>query len=81
MKTVGRFSYDEVTGKMSGPEEYMNTRLGGRLEKIYAGQDTVFNMGLMQGNDAITAALVSIQTDYAGWKGTKDFCAMIGRKG
>ncbi len=69
--TVGRFIYED--GTLTGPAEYMRERGDARLAKIVAGEDVVFNFGAMSGRgDTITLVLVSLQTDYAGWLGTRE---------
>lgn len=42
-----------------------------------AGQ-TVFNAGCRFSPDIYTAVLVSLQTDYAGWKGARQLKAAVG---
>jgi len=69
--TVGAFTYNRETGEVSGPEEYMRERGFARIARIEAGQDVVFNMGCTRSPNVETAVLVSLQTDYAGWKGTR----------
>lgn len=69
--TVGRFSYNRETGEVSGPEEYMRERGFARIARIESGNDVVFNMGCVHSPNVETAVLVSLQTDYAGWKGTR----------
>lgn len=41
------------------------------LNKILAGEDTVFNMTADQSPDIETAILVRLQTDFAAWLGFK----------
>ncbi len=76
MKTVGAFSYDGTT--LSGPAAYMTEQGDAKVAAILAGTDVVFNMGLDLSPDPITAFLVALQTDYAGWKGSRDFFAAHG---
>ena len=71
MKTVGQFTYDEKTGTVVGPKQYMDEQGSAKLDRILSGNDVVFNMGATRSPDVITALLVAMQTDYAGWKGTK----------
>lgn len=70
-KTVGRFTFDEETGQVSGPAEYMRTWGAERIKKIESGQDVVFNFGMRDRPDVdpITLILVSLQTDFAAWLG------------
>ena len=44
---------------------------GGLLDRVLAGEDTIFNMTNDQSPDIETAILVRLQTDYAGWLGLK----------
>jgi len=74
---VGRFTLNPTTGEIAGPAEYMNSeQYARRIERIYAGQDPVFEMGLQRSPNAATALLVAIQTDYAAWKGQQQIAAM-----
>ena len=76
IKTVGEFSIDTDTSTISGPAAYMRERGNDRIDRIAAGQDTVFNAGCRFSPDMYTAVLVSLQTDYAGWKGSRQIAAM-----
>lgn len=67
--TVGQFTIEN--GELSGPADYMCERGKARLESILAGNDPVFNMGLRHSPSPETAMLVSLQTDFAGWKGER----------
>ncbi len=78
MKTVGEFTYDEQTQTVAGPALYMEEQGNERLDRIMSGDDVVFNMGCTRSPDVITAVLVALQTNYAGWKGTRDLLASIG---
>lgn len=69
MFKVGEFTLEN--GTVSGPAEYMRERGNERLERIMSGTDTVFNFGCRQSPNVETAVLVSLQTDYAAWRGTK----------
>lgn len=82
---VGAFVYEN--GSVTGPAEYMSEQGFARLAKIEAGDDVVFNVGMgrspypgswlqvdgPQSPNFETAVLVSLQTDYAAWKGARDF--------
>ncbi len=78
MTTVGAFTYDGTT--LTGPAAYMAEQGDAKVEAILAGTDVVFNYGMQSGAspDPITAFLVALQTDYAGWKGSRDFFAAHG---
>lgn len=73
VKTVGRFSYDDEAGTVSGPAEYMREKGNARLADIEAGRDVVFNMTASYSPDIVTAILVNLQTDFAGWVGMRQF--------
>lgn len=72
-RQVGSFFYNNQTAQISGPAEYMTTRFQAKMEKIYAGRDTVVNFGLGQGQEIISLIMVSLQTDYAAYLGMKSF--------
>jgi len=75
VKTVGQFTFNTETNVVEGPAEYMREQGSARLERIMSGNDVVFNMGVTRSPDVYTAVLVSLQTDYAGWKGTRQLLA------
>ncbi|HPA19661.1 MAG TPA: hypothetical protein PLU30_18075 [Verrucomicrobiae bacterium] len=73
-QTCGRFSYDPATGAITGPAEYMQSEsCARRMAAITEGRDAVAGFGYSQHGDVIKAVLVSLQTDYAAWKGMRDF--------
>lgn len=67
MRKVGEFISDGSS--VFGPKDYMSERGSSRLGYILSGNDTVFNAGCQHSPDPVTAVLVSLQTDYAAWKG------------
>lgn len=69
--TVGRFEYED--GAISGPAEYMNEKGNAKLDGILAGTDVVFNMSAGYSPNIETAVLVAMQTDFAGWHGSRSF--------
>ncbi len=70
MLKVGHFIYDN--GVVSGPAEYMREQGSAKLRDIEAGNSAVVNYGLMHGKGSVEQlVLVALQTDYAGWRGTK----------
>ncbi len=77
--TVGEFTFAD--GVVSGPAEYMRERGSERLDRILRDDDAVFNAGArLGGKSAETLVLVSLQTDYAGWKGLRslvDTCRVL----
>ena len=77
MKTVGRFEYYE-DGSIAGPKGYMEEKGSARVESMTDGTDITFNHALENSNDFVTAMLVTLQTDYAGWAGTNSFMAAHG---
>jgi hypothetical protein len=68
-QTVGEFTFDFEAMTVSGPASYMQERGDAHLAEIKAGRDPVVNSGYSP--DPITGILVSLQTDYAGWRGQK----------
>jgi hypothetical protein len=68
---VGVFSYED--GSISGPATYMQEQGNARLESILSGYDAAFNVALQFQPDIVTCILVMMQTDYAGWKGSRQF--------
>jgi len=73
MKKVGEFISDGSS--VFGPADYMHERGSSRLGHIMSGNDTVFNAGCRLSPDPETAVLVSLQTDYAAWKGMQSLRA------
>jgi len=81
-RTVGRFTYDETTGKISGPADYMKEAFPARIASIEAGTDVVTTKGYeLNGGDIVLAILVSVQTDYAGFAGYKSMFGVTPEKG
>lgn len=74
---VGRFTFDDETGVVEGPAEYMNERGSARLKSILDGTDVLFNYGCHKSPNVYVAVLVSLQTDYAGWAGTRNLLARV----
>lgn len=80
-KTLKNFSIDLVEGSFSGPKEYMNEQGNAKLDQILAGKCETFNATTHLSPDLATAILVWMQTDYAGWLGTRQLerlCPVIG---
>lgn len=69
IKICGRFTLED--GILCGPRDYMEAQGNALVDKILAGEDTVFNMTVDQSPDIETAILVRLQTDFAGWLGFK----------
>lgn len=76
-KTVGRFTIDGET--LSGPAEYMREQGDARLAEVLAGKNEVFNMTAHLSPDVETALLVNLQTDFAGWLGTRQMMEWLKR--
>jgi len=68
-KTVGRFTFEN--GSISGPKQYMEEQGSALLARIETGQEPNFNATCHLSPDIITAILVWLQTDFAGWLGRK----------
>ena len=76
-RTVGSFTYDPTTSTIEGPAAYLNSaEYAEVIRKIKRGDDPCGAFHFSP--DAITALLVTIQTDYAGWHGMQTFNAMRG---
>ena len=71
--TAGRFTIEGDS--ITGPGDYMNEQGNAKLDKILAGNDTVFNMCVGYSPNIEVAICVALQTDYAGWLGFKEMMA------
>ena len=69
--TVGKFSWDGQT--ITGPRDYMEDPGGFPKVKadLESGRNAIIGAAPI-GTDTVTLMLVAIQTNYAGWKGTRD---------
>ena len=75
--TVGRFTYDPTTGSISGPRAYVESDAFAKiLERIRRGDDPCGAFRFSP--DPVTAVLVTLQTDFAEWRGMRDFEAQMG---
>ena len=71
-KTVGSFTLNISTGDLAGPADYMRSEnYRKRIAAIEAGTDTLSTCSFAS-PDPATAILVSLQTDYAAWRGHRD---------
>jgi hypothetical protein len=70
MAKVGQFSYEN--GVLSGPEAYMTERWEMLKAKIFDGKSALFEQAVERSPNIETALLVTVQTDYAGWLGTRE---------
>lgn len=69
---VGRFTFDCETKSLRGPAAYMADGGPDRvLARIAAGTCSSFTHNPYRESHPIRSALVSIQTDYAGWIGLR----------
>ena len=71
--TIGRFTLDTETFAIEGPADYMAARYRAKIADIEAGRCSAFNAGCTLSPTKGHALLVSLQTDYAGWHGMRDF--------
>lgn len=78
VKTVGEFTYYS-DGSLEGPALYLEVRGNDFIKQLNRGDSAVLRMGLMQGSDPVTAFLVALQTDFAGWKGTRQLVNSLKR--
>lgn len=74
---IGEFVYDAESNTLTGPAEYMREQGNKFVEDALAGRSAVLNYALTNGggSDPVRALLVALQTNYAGWKGTRDLVA------
>lgn len=71
MITVGEFQYNPQEHSITGPKQYLDEQGEALLRRITTGDDLIFNITAHLSPDAMTAILVRLQTDYAGWLGIK----------
>jgi hypothetical protein len=80
--TVGRFTatVDGAALSIEGPADYLaSAQYRACMRRMETGQSAVFNYGLSQGQDMNTLILVTLQTDYAGFKGIEQMCGQAVR--
>lgn len=82
-QTVGQFTFSD--GKVAGPEAYMKAQGSALLASISAKRSLSFprilegvmseprNAHLDSLDQFVLAILITVQTDYAGWKGMAEF--------
>lgn len=70
---IGEFEYKE--GAVYGPKAYMLEQGNAKLDSIMSGQAAGFNAMLAARPDIspVQMVLVTLQTDYAGWIGMRQF--------
>jgi len=76
---VGEFTFDGQY--VTGPKDFMESESWRHLrEQIAHGQNAVLNYAISSGQSPSVevALLVTIQTHYAGWRGTRDFLRTVG---
>jgi hypothetical protein len=81
-RTVGRFTYDPATGAITGPAQYLAEQGRARIAAIAAGTDPGFGAiasHMPERGDVVGALLVTLQTDYAGWAGMREFAGRLAR--
>lgn len=79
MTKAGEFTIDD-SGVLSGPAVFMEEEGNAILDRILAGNDTVFNMSAHLSPSVEMAICVRLQTAYAGWIGARRFFAAFERK-
>lgn len=76
-KTVGRFTFDPADSTISGPADYIRSDQYKQLiRSIEGGTNHTFRAACEHSPDFVTALLVTVQTDFAGWHGMETFNAM-----
>lgn len=71
--TVGEFTYHAETETISGPKAYVEEgHLARVVAEVAAGTKASFNHNPHAATHPIRSLLVSVQTDYAGWRGYRD---------
>lgn len=71
---VGRFTFDTATQTLTGPADYFESCGGVDKAVEMALASTVFKYGAAGASPSPQVALlVALQTDYAGFKGSRDF--------
>lgn len=77
---VGRFAL--IDGNtVEGPGNYMADQGNALVDRILAGEDCIFNMTAHMSPSAEIAVLVRLQTDFAGWKGVRQFSMGVRPRG
>lgn len=72
--TVGRFTFDSADSTVSGPADYVSSdQYKALIRSIEGGTNHTFRAACEYSPDFVTALLVTIQTDYAGWHGMEVF--------
>lgn len=71
--TVGRFTYNPATGQITGPADYMRDHGLDRIDRIERGADPAFGRIAEHAPDIATAILLTLQTDYAAYRGANEF--------
>jgi hypothetical protein len=66
----GRFKLIDGT-TLEGPGEYVAERGNDLVDRILAGEDVIFNGTADHSPSVEMAILVRLQTDYAGWVGSR----------
>lgn len=75
--TAGRFTVDPEAGTVEGPADYLDSKqYRDTLAQITAGRHVVVNYP--SGQPVGMRIAVALQTDYAGFRGAKEFFASFG---
>lgn len=75
--TVGKFTFDTADSTVSGPADYIRSAEYARcIASIEGGTNPTFRAAVEHSPDFVTALLVTIQTNYAGWHGLQTFNTM-----
>ena len=78
--TTGKFSYDENTGRVSGPAKFMNEKGSAILADINAGRLSDGFLAMVdcapKGTGCMQLVLVYLQTHYAAWRGMQQIKGM-----
>lgn len=82
VRQVGQFTFDPETSQLTGPALYLQEQGNARLASILAGADPGFKAICAHApnpDDVVGLVLVTLQTDYAGWAGMRQFNARLAR--
>jgi len=72
--TVGAFTFDPADSSVSGPADYIRSDdYRACVRSIENGTNHTFRAAVEHSPDVVTALLVTIQTNYAGWHGMQIF--------
>ena len=75
---LGEFEYRD--DKVIGPSRYMEERGNTKVDLIATGEDETFKRNAEFCPDMVTCLLVTLQTDYAGWRGEQQMLNWLGQE-